>query len=70
MVKHLLLVIDRATSGLLSVVGGIDWLTDFLNTWTRIVSTIEPDVVKLGFYPMWNSLFISLANLREKEREI
>ena len=69
MVKHLLLVIDRATSGLLSLVGGIDWLTDFLNTWTRIVSTIETDV-KLGFYPMWNSLFISLANLREKEREI
>ena len=69
MVKHLLLAIDRATSGLLSLVGGIDWLTDFLNTWTRIVSTIETDV-KLGFYPMWNSLFISLANLREKEREI
>lgn len=45
------------------------WLINrFLNTWTRIVSTIETDVVKLGFYPMWNSLFISLANLREKAK--
>ena len=45
------------------------WLINrFVNIWTRIVSTIETDVVKLGFYPMWNSLLYFSSKFKRKRK--